>query len=182
MRRVWLIGFLVALAAVLGSAASAKPPGDTRDSDVGNLLYKFNIATGGSGSNCTNRIFFEQVESGTLGTIRWHLDSTADGLQITDCDATSDQDADIRIEAGVEFWVMIRVAGAKTDSVDLVCTEVVEDAIDDLCVNFSGVTYHSGTFFTKVMSNVSDGDEEVLWTLQTSTGFRTAEVAIYEKL
>jgi hypothetical protein len=182
---------LLALAAVLGGAASANPPaGDASDPDVGKLLYNLNIVAMPQGdpvsddSTCTNRIFFERVSSVPLGDISWQLDPAANGLQITDCDGTADKEADILVDEEVEFWVMIRVAGAKTDSLDLTCLEILEQDVDDLCLNNGvKVTYHNDKAFTKVMFNVSDNaEEEVEWGLTTSTGFRMAQVRIYEKL
>jgi hypothetical protein len=193
MRKAWLIVFLVVLAELLGGTASANPPGDARDPDAGKLLYNFNIVAVPQGdwvtddAVCTNsahRIFFERVSSGPLGTITWNLDPVANGFRITDCDATADKEADLLVDEEVEFWVMIRVQGAVTDSLDLTCTDIIDVGVDDLCIlNGVKVTYHKDKAFTKVMFNVfDDGFEQVLWTLETSTGFRIAQVRIYEKL
>ncbi len=193
MRKAWVIVFLVVLATVLGGTASANPPGDARDPDVGKLLYNFNLVAVPQDdwvtddAVCTNsghRIFFERVPSGPLGTILWTLDLAASGFRITDCDATSDKEANILVDEEVEFWVMIRVLGAKTDSLDLTCTDVIDVGVDDLCIlNGVKITYHKDKAFTKVMFNVfDDGLEQVLWTLETQTGFRIANVRIYEKL
>jgi len=46
---------------------------------------------------------------------------------------------------------------------------------DDLCL-IDSETFNKGKSFTKIMSNVFDnGLEEVLWTLETATGFRNAQ-------
>jgi len=53
---------------------------------------------------------------------------------------------------------------------------------DDLCL-IDSETFNNGKSFTKIMSNVFDnGLEEVLWTLETATGFRNAQVWVFEKL
>lgn len=44
-------------------------------------------------------------------------------------------------------------------------------------------TFNKGKSFTKIMFNVFDDEfEQVLWMLETSTGFRNAQVWIFEKL
>jgi hypothetical protein len=133
---------------------------------------------------CFGMYLLRAGQLSSLGDITWQLDPAANGLQITDCDGTADKEADILVDEDVEFWVMIRVTGAKTDSLDLTCLEILEQDVDDLCLN-NGVklTYHNDKAFTKVMFNVSDNaEEEVEWGLSTSTGFRMAQVRIYEKL
>jgi len=77
---------------------------------------------------------------------------------------------------------MIRVVGKKTDSLTLTCADIIDVGTDDLCL-IDTETFNKGKGFTKIMSNVfDDGLEEVLWNLETSTGFRNAQVWVFEKL
>jgi hypothetical protein len=118
-------------------------------------------------TNSGRRIFIERVASGALGTITWHRDPAATGLRITDCDATSDKEADVLFNEELHAWVVIRVHGAATDSHDLTCTDVIDVGIDDLCLlNGIKVTYSKDKAFTKIMWTIFDNAyEEVLWTL-----------------
>jgi hypothetical protein len=77
-----------------------------------------------------------------------------------------------------------RVLDAKTDSLDLTCTDVIDVGVDDLCLlNGVKVTYNKDKAFTKVMFNVfDDATKRFLWTFETQTEFRLAQVRIYEKL
>ncbi|MGE5219275.1 MAG: hypothetical protein ACM3SP_19945 [Chloroflexota bacterium] len=189
--------FRLKLAAVLsvfliGTSAFAAPPGDSRDSDVGKKLFSFNVLAvpqdnwSTNDTTCTNsgrRIFFQRVQSGSIGSILWTLDPTANqNFQITDCDGTSDGTAAVLVNEQLSVYVMIRVVGKKTDSLNLTCADIIDVGTDDLCLIDSD-TFNKGKSFTKIMSNVfDDALEEVLWTLDTTTGFRNAQVWVFEKL
>lgn len=175
----------------------AAPPG-LRAEDVGKMLYKFNILATPNGdwsaddNVCPNeghRVFFERVQNGAIGTITWKLDPTATGFDIVDCDGTSDKTAVIEADESVTFWVFVRVHGKATDSLHLVCEEVIVSTndvtgnLEDLCLIDQVTLKKSDKSFTKIMTNLVDNEyEEVLWTLDTATGFRNAEVRIMERL
>ncbi len=172
--------------------AQAKPPGDTRDADVGKMLFKFNILAvpnsdwSADDTTCPNsghRVFFERVDSGAIGTITWKLDPAATGIKIVDCDGTADGTAVVEADEKVAFWVVLRVHGKATDSLSLTCTNIIESTnADDLCI-IDSETFGKGKSFTKIMTNLFDDEyEEVLWSLETSTGFRNAEVRVYERI
>jgi len=170
----------------------AAPPGDPRNSDVGKKLFNFNILAvpqnnwNPNDTVCTNsghRMFFRRVQSGSIGSILWTLDpSTPQNFQITDCDGTNDGTGAVLVNEQLSVYVMIRIVGKKTDSLTLTCADIIDVGIDDLCL-IDSETFNKGKSFTKIMSNVFDNDKEsVLWTLDTSTGFRNAQVWIFEKL
>ena len=183
----------LALAVVISvSSAMAAPPGDPRNSDVGKKLFNFNILAvpqnnwNPNDTVCTNsghRMFFRRVQSGSIGSILWTLDpSTPQNFQITDCDGTNDGTGAVLVNEQLSVYVMIRIVGKKTDSLTLTCADIIDVGIDDLCL-IDSETFNKGKSFTKIMSNVFDNDKEsVLWTLDTSTGFRNAQVWIFEKL
>jgi len=189
------IRLLTALAFALTIPAAnllAAPPGQSRDNDVGRKLYNFNVLAvpqdnwSPSDTVCTNsghRVFFERVNSGSIGTILWQLEPTASqNFKITDCDGTNDGTASILVNEKLSVYVMIRIVGKKTDSLTLTCAEIIEEGADDLCI-IDTDTFNKGNSFTKIMSNVFDNEyEEVLWTIETSTGFRNAQVWVFEKL
>jgi hypothetical protein len=187
----FLVPLFVVAALVAGVATSvgAKPPGDTRDNDVGKMIYKFNVLAvpqewSQDDSECSNsgrRVFFERDGSGPIGTIEWDLWPSVNNFTMLDCDGTSDTTAVVEGPEGVEFYVMIRLHGPPTDSLSLTCTDVIDEGVDDLCL--VGTVQGQRGGFTKIMENVFDNAyEEVLWTLETSTNFRNAEVRVYEKL
>jgi hypothetical protein len=183
---------VAALVAGLATSVAAKPPGDTRDSDVGKMLYKFNmIATPHDWAQeddvCQNsgrRIFYERPDGGgSLGTLTWLLNTSYNSFTLTDCDGT-DGDAEIQADGEVAFWVVVRVLGPKNANLGLVCHEVLNDTTTDLCViDDVRINLNKSKDFTKIMDNVFDDvQEEVLWTLDGNTRFRIAEVRVYEKL
>jgi len=174
--------------------ASAAPPGETRDSDVGKMLFKFNILAVPNGDwsaddtvcpNSGHRVFFERVDSGLIGTILYKLDQSASGIKITDCDGTADGTAVVKADEKVNFYIVLRVHGKVTDNLRVMCTESFNDVLtsgEDLCI-IDDSTFTKGKSFTKISANMFDeAYEEILWTLETSTGFRNAEVRFYEKL
>ena len=169
--------------------ANAGPPGDARDNDVGKMLYKFNVIAVPqsdwvvSDSECTNnghRIFFERGNGNTLGEILWHLQpNLKPSFQIQDCDGTNDAEADVWANESQRFYVMVRLLGPKTSTLHLVCTDIIDEGIDDLCLIDSVHLQRNST--TKIMENVVDNEyEEVLW--EFSGNWRIFEVRIYEKL
>jgi hypothetical protein len=187
--------FTVVMIALAFSTNSvfAKPPGDSRDADVGKKLWGFNVLAvpqdnwSQSDTTCYNngnRIFFERVNSGAIGTIQWAFDPLANNnFKIADCDGTNDGTAKVIVNESLSVYVMIRILGKKTDSLTLTCTEIFDYVgTDDLCL-IDTETFNKGNSFTKIMENVFDNEyEEVLWTLETSTGFRHAQVWVFEKL
>ena len=191
------LSFQVKLAAALiifftATSAIGAPPGDSRDDDVGKKLFSFNIISvpqtnwSTNDTTCTNsghRIFFRRVASGSVGSILWTLDpKAAQNFKITDCDGTNDGMGAVLVNEKLSVYVMIRIVGKKTDSLTLRCTEILEAGTDDLCL-IDSETFNKGNSFTKIMSNVFDDEmEQVLWTLETTTGFRNAQVWVFEKL
>jgi hypothetical protein len=194
MRRL-NIGFLAALILAMimpASYANAAPGGDSRDIDVGRKLFNFNLLAvpqnnwKNSDTVCTNsghRIFFRRVESGSIGSVAWTFDPKApQNFKITDCDGTNDGTAAVLVNERLSVYVMIRIVGKRTDSLTITCTEIFDDGTDDLCL-IDRETFNKSNSFTKIMSNVFDDVMEgVLWTLETTTGFRNAQVWIFEKL
>ncbi len=88
----------------------------------------------------------------------------------------------VLVNEQLSVWVMIRIVGKKTDSLTLTCADIIDVGTDDLCL-IDTETFNKGKSFTKIMSNVFDnGLEELLWTLETSTGFRNPQVWVFEKL
>lgn len=174
------------------TSAMAAPPGDPRTSDIGKKLFSFNILAvpqtnwSTNDTTCTNsghRIFFRRVQSGSIGSILWTFDPAAtQNFKITDCDGTNDGTGAVLVNEQLSVYVMIRVVGKKSDSLTLTCAEVIDVGTDDLCL-IDSETFNKGKSFTKIMSNVFDNQlEQVLWTLETTTGFRNAQVWVYEKL
>jgi hypothetical protein len=190
---IFRLKLAVALSIFLfGTSAMAAPPGDSRNSDVGKKLFSFNILAvpqnnwSPNDTTCTNsghRIFFQRVQSGSVGSILWTLDPNAtQNFKITDCDGTNDGTGAVLVNEQLSVYVMIRVVGKKTDSLTLTCADVIDLGTDDLCL-IDSETFNKGKSFTKIMSNVFDNAlEEVLWSLETSTGFRNAQVWVFEKL
>jgi len=177
---------------LFGTSAMAAPPGESRNSDVGKKLFSFNILAvpqnnwSTNDTTCTNsghRIFFQRVQSGSIGSIAWTFDPSAtQNFKITDCDGTNDGTGAVLVNENLSVYVMIRVVGKKTDSLTLTCADIIDLGADNLCL-IDEETFNKGKSFTKIMSNVFDNRlEEVLWTLETGTGFRNAQVWIFEKL
>jgi hypothetical protein len=182
---------VAALVAGLATSVGAKPPGDTRDSDVGKMLYSFNMIAvphdwAQEDDVCDNsgrRIFYERNAGGSIGTLTWLLDVENHSFILTDCDGT-DGDAVIEVDGAVEFWVVVRVLGAQTDNLGITCTDILNDTTTDLCqLDGVRINLNKSKDFTKIMDNIFDDDQEnVLWTLDTRTNFRIAQVRIYEKV
>jgi hypothetical protein len=182
--------FILSLVMILAVAVpvAAKPPGDSRDPDVGKQLYKFNVIAVPNDSwtdseTCENngsRIFFERGNGSTIGTIKWELwPNLYTDFRISDCDATKDATAVVQANESIRFWVTVRLLGPKTSNLNLVCTEVIDAGVDDLCVIGSANLQRGAT--TKIMSNVFDNAyEEVLWSL--SGDWRILDVRIWEKI
>ena len=181
-----LSGLLVLAVAV---PVAAKPPGDSRDSDVGKQLYKFNVIAvpqedwaedDGECSNNGSRIFFQRDNGGAIGTIKWELwPNLNTDFRIQDCDGTNDDWAVVQANESIAFWVTVRLLGPKTSTLNLVCTEIIDEGTDDLCVVGAVNLQRNAT--TKIMQNVFDNEyEEVLWSL--SGNWRIIDVRIWEKL
>ena len=189
MRRLTFLATLFVLLFAVVLPASAAPKGDARDSDVGKKLFNFNVIAVPNGdwvvddSECTNngkRIFFEQGDGNTLGTIKWALyPDQNQSFDIQDCDGTGDSFAEIWANELQRFYVMIKLVGPKTSSLNVVCTDVIDYlGVDDLCLYSGGITRNSTT---KIMENVAEGQyEEVLW--EFSGDWKIFQVLIYEKL
>ena len=176
--------FQVKLAAALiifltATSVMAAPPGAARHSDVGRKLFSFNVlavpqnnwsANDTACNNSGHRIFFQRVQSGSIGSILWTLDpAAAQNFKITDCDGTSDGTGAVLVNEQLSVYVMIRIVGKKSDSLALTCADVIDLGADDLCL-IDSETFNKGKSFTKIMSNVFDNElEQVLWTLETTT-------------
>ena len=188
MKRIIVPLFVaVALAAGLATSVAANPKG-ARGEEVGKMLYKFNVLAAphdwsGDDSICQDngrRVFFDRG-GGSLGTIEWQIDPNANGFQLLDCDGTSDGSAIVEGDETVPFLVFIRIHGPATSTLDVVCDDIVEAGLDDLCLIDGGTFSARHDSFTKIMENVVDNAyEEVLWTLDASTNFRNLEVRVYE--
>lgn len=187
MKRAFPIAIALILAFALPVAAA--PKGDSRDIGVGQKLDNFNLIAvphdwtpNKDGSTCFNggsRIFLD----GNL-TLDWTLipDSSPD-FNITDCNGT-DGTAALTVNEAINFWVMVRVVGPQHSSLGIYCHEVYDAGPnDDLCVLEDGtITVNKGDGFVKIMFNIFDNaTENVLWTLDPSTGFKIAQVWIFEK-
>jgi len=185
MRRAVLLAALFMFTMV--APVAAKPQGDARDSDVGKKLWNFNVIATPNGSwaeddsvcgNNGSRIFFEED---TIGTIRWSLWPNANqDFNITDCDGTSDGTGAVAANESLRFYVMIKLVGPKTSTLNLVCQDVIDYiGVDDLCMVGEVNLQRNAT--TKIMQNVVEGQyEEVLWTFQGD--WKIFQVLVYEKL
>jgi len=176
----------------VAAPVSAKPQGDARDPDVGKKLWNFNVIATPNGTwveddtvcgNNGNRIFFSDSNG---GTIRWALDPAAQhDFDITDCDGTSDRTAGVTANESISFWVMIKLVGPKTSTLNVVCQDVIDyqDAlnggVDDLCVVDSVNLQRNAS--TKIIKNIAESQyEEVLWTLNGD--WKIFQVLVYEKI
>ena len=187
MKRLSILVAVFMLLLVVAPVAAA-PKGDARDSDVGKKLWNFNVLAkpnawvedDASCSNNGNRIFFEQGNGSTLGTINWHFDPYANqAFNISDCDGTGDSDADVWVDESLQVYIMIKLVGPKTSTLNVVCTELIDEGVDDLCLIGSANINRNST--TKIMENVADGYyENVLWSL--SGDWKVFQVLVYEKL
>lgn len=185
MKRLSVLVALFVLALAVAPVSGA-PKGDARDSDVGKKLWNFNVIATPNGSwaeddsVCSNngsRMFFEED---SIGTIRWSLYPNANqDFNITDCDGTSDGTGAVAANESLRFWVMIKLVGPKTSSLELTCLDVIDEGVDDLCV--VGTVNLTRNSTTKIMHNVVDNEyEEVLWTFQGD--WKIFQVLVYEKL
>ncbi len=178
----------LALAAALVTIAVAFPVsagtrGDANDSDVGNLLYKIKVLAVAPGHvpdrPCTNRIYFEQGNGSTLGTLRWQFEpASSPSFQIQDCGGI-DQFAAIRATESEQYYVMVLLRGQ--NSLSVVCQDALDViGVDDLCLEGSAVSPFPG-FTKKITANVPDGVyEEALWVVFGD--WQSFEILIYEKL
>lgn len=185
------LGKLVARAAIgaslgmfFATSSIAAPPGVV---NLGHKLFQFNVIAKPGGwdpsidSNACNgaRIFFAKDSGGahnTLGTITWNLDPTVSGFQLTDCNGT-DGFATVTADEKVNFAVVIRIQGAATSALNLVCMVVTQSAGDNLCMIGSG-TFKKGNSFTRVLTNIADNTfEQVLWTF--SGDWKIFQVRLY---
>lgn len=152
------------------STAFAKPPGETRDSDVGKKLWQFNILAIPASSNWEDsnascrgsRMFFDEGEN---GSIVWILDPEAHGFEITDCDGTDGAGAVVADESQ-RFYVLIRLLGPNYSDVDLRCVNTLEsDNKDDLCIiDTVNLTKHGETGLVKIFKKLFDNElERVTW-------------------
>jgi len=162
-----VIATAIALAA---GAAYAKPPGDTRDSDVGKKLWQFNILAippqsnwEDSNASCKGaRVFFDEGENGNLV---WVLDPDARGFEVTDCDGT-DGAAAVEADESQRFYVLVRLLGPNGSDVDMQCqNDIVSDNQDDLCIiDQVNLTKQGRTGFVKIFKNLFDDElEQVTW-------------------
>ena len=187
--RVFFIMFAVITfsLAISINNVNAKPPGIKGDLSVGKMIKKFNVISlpeysGWSDSNAScngARIFFQEDNGNTLGTILWKLFPDINpNFSIYDCDGT-DGGAEIWVDEGMEFYVFIRVLGKAGKELDLVCeNKIFSDDDEDLCL-IDEVTLTKSKAFTKIMSNIFDDEyEEVLWTLDGD--WKIFEVRLYE--
>ena len=200
MRKLALTVLAVAGLALVAFGASdvlAKPPGLKGDSDIGKLLFKFNVlakpnAWNDVGNSCQgHRIFFSEGSGGggkTIGTILWTLDPTKTGpdFEIDDCNGTLDDMASVLVDENqFDFLVAIRVLGKKTHVLKFRCDRVVVNPTvtgnEDLCLIDGIKNIAKGKEFTKVMQNIADDEmESVLWDLDGT--WKVFDVRIYEWL
>jgi hypothetical protein len=185
----YLTAFLVASVMFTSGNAFAAPKG-IDPAQVGQLLFNFNIiavpnewvADDSTCPNSGHRIFFRDATSGTLGTILWTVDPTqSQSISITDCDGTTDHEADIQLNGAGRFYVFARLLGPLSSSVDLTCadTDLLNDA---LClVGTVNLNRTNSKDFVKIMADLlADNLENVTWTLDNSTGFRIMQVKVYQ--
>ena len=185
----FLAAVLVAGIIFTSGKALAAPKG-INPAEVGKLLYNFNViavpnewvADDSACPNSGHRMFFRRVASGSLGTILWTVDPTqSQSIEITDCDGTTDHEADVQVNGAGRFYVFARLLGPLHSSLDLTCA-------DDLLINetlcvVGTVNLNRATSkdFVKIMADLlADDLENVTWTLDNSTGFRILQVRIYQ--
>jgi len=170
VRTIAITTLIAAALSFTAGAAFGKPPGDTRDSDVGKKLWQFNILAipeqshwEDSNASCNgSRIFFDEGEN---GNIVWVLDPSAHGFDVTDCDGT-DGAAAVEADESQRFYVLLRLLGPNGSDVDLNCqNDIVSDNKDDLCIiDNVNLTKQGRTGFVKVFKNLFDDElEQVTW-------------------
>lgn len=184
--RKLIIGSLAVTMLAFGAGgAFAKPPGDTRDSDVGKKLWQFNILAipeqsnwEDSNASCNgSRMFFDDGEN---GSIVWTLDPAARGFDITDCDGTDGAGA-VLADESQRFYVLVRLLGPNGSNVDLQCQDtIVSDNQDDLCIiDTVNLTKHGRTGFVKIFKNLFDNElESVTW--NWSGNYKLMQVRVHE--
>ncbi len=159
---------------------------DSRASDVDQTVFRFVVhAVPQDGdAACANggeRILFRRTTSGSIGTIKWVLHADAANLQIDHCDGTHDGTADVIVDRERSVRVVIRMGSKKIDRLDSRCSDVIDARGDNLCL-IDTETFNKEKSFTKIMSDVfDDAMEDVLWTVDPSTGLRTAQVWVLDK-
>src|SRR5919109_4847971 len=136
---------LIAGSIVTGTAALAAPKG-IDPAQVGKLLYNFNViavpndwvADDSTCPNSGHRIFFRYVTSGSLGTILWTVDpAQQQDIEITDCDGTTDHEADIQVNGAGRFYVFARLLGPLHSSLEITC---LDDLLNEnLCLYLAPV-------------------------------------------
>ena len=185
------VSVLVMAVLMIGGTVGANPPGETRDPDVGKMLFKFNVIVRPNSwgsqpvdgcDNSGHRIFFNET-AGTLGTITWLFNVGASpDFQITDCNGT-DGDATVIQDEGIRVWIAVRLHGPATAQVRLQCQEITVDVNDnDLCV-ITSINLEKSKSFTKVATNLVDNaNEGILFTLDQATDFKIMEWRVYERL
>jgi hypothetical protein len=175
------LAFLAALmiTAVTALPVSAGPKGDARDSDVGKMLYGFNVIVLAAGDTAPNRDCGNEIYLTELATIRWSFfPSLSPSFQLQDCDGT-DGTAAIWASESLRTYVMVNLRRPKTASLNIVCQDIVDEAIDDLCM--VGSFNPPLNFTRKTVENILDGEfEEVMWTI--SGAWQRFDILIYEKL
>jgi len=189
--------FVVAAVLMIGGTVAAKPPGDTRDEDVGKRLFSFNVivkpndwaADDDECPNNGNRIFFQEPDAGnTLGVITWLFNTDANGFDIVDCDGTEDGGATVLQDEGIPVWILVRLLGPITSELKLICDEFLEDGSgNDLCLVGDHTEYnlaHTKNFL-KVGTNLVDGvNEGLTYELQILNGkpVKVLQFVVYERI
>jgi hypothetical protein len=183
----------LALAATLFLPAKALAlPGGISADEVGKLLYNFNViavpnewvAPDSLCPNAGHRIFFQYVTSGPVGRILWTVDPLApQSIRITDCDGTTDDEANVVVNGAGKFIVFVKLLGPLQSSIDLTCIDT-DLNLQDLClVDTVTLTRTGSKDFVKIMADLlADDLENVTWILDNSTGFRILQVRVYQAL
>lgn len=186
MKRLVFIA-LATLFAVSGALLPTPASAGGVKEGFGKQLWKFNVISIPENSNwddsnasCNGaRIFFEDSSGG----LTWKFDPAANqNFNIVDCDGT-DGAASVIVDERLEVDIAVRLLGPNRSELNIVCTEVVDDGVDNnFCVVGSVTINKQGrTSFNRILSTVSDGAyEEYLWTL--SGNWKIFEVRVFEKL
>jgi hypothetical protein len=176
---------LAVLIAVFGLASTPSSAAGVK-AGLGKQLWKFNVISLPANSNWADsnascngaRIFFK----GSSGGLTWAFDpNAAQNFEITDCNGT-DGSALVTVDEHLEVDIAVRLLGPNNSTLNLVCTEVKDDGLDDnFCVVDSvTITKQGRTSFRKILSTVSDGAyEEYLWTL--SGDWKIFDVRVFAK-
>ncbi len=196
MKRLAVIGALAVLAAaasftVIGlttgsGTARANPPG----APEGTLAFKFNYhaVPEGTDPNCGSgaKVY---TEIGQSGQIVWELDTSANGFDIEDC-KTASLDGDyawIVGDAADKYSVYVVLLGKNSSTNSLsICRQIITDITDIVDTNLCelgsvDLSRGGGTdrfaFDKKLFADDAEGE---LWTLDPGTGFRIAQIRLYE--